>query len=194
MALFDLFQKLFVWGPYSRDEDAYHLEEAKAWTEALDQADDQVALSVDACFPDDSTLLDRWETIYDLHPASGDSESDRQAAVLEAFTRQPTMKPAYIAAQLKSLTGLIVTIAEFRAFHCDDPGSLVDQHCLEMQWTFYVVWDRDDAASVGLDSDLIDEQLLIDRLKPGHTTGIGCFGTFKCDDPYSLCDRDLLGA
>lgn len=194
MALYDLAVLLLSEGAYSRDEGSNHLEELQSWTEMLDLVEDQVGLSVDACFPDNAELLERWEGVYDLHPDDGDTEAERQAAVMEAYTRTPLMTPAYIAEQLEALTGLAVSIVEFRAFHCDDPDSLVDRDRLEMQWTFYAVWDRDDAASVGLDPNLIDEQLLIERLKPGHTTGIGCFDTFKCDDPYSLCDRDLLGA
>jgi hypothetical protein len=38
-------------------------------------------------------------------------------------------------------------------------------------------------------------QALVDAIKPSHTQGHVIESVnFLCDDPHSLCDRDLLGA
>jgi uncharacterized protein YmfQ (DUF2313 family) len=43
--------------------------------------------------------------------------------------------------------------------------------------------------------DIAGAQELIDDIKPVHTAGHAIESIdFLCDDPYSLCDRDLLGA
>lgn len=40
-----------------------------------------------------------------------------------------------------------------------------------------------------------DAQALVDQIKPSHTLGQVIESVnFLCDDPHSLCDRDLLGA
>jgi uncharacterized protein YmfQ (DUF2313 family) len=42
---------------------------------------------------------------------------------------------------------------------------------------------------------LASAQELVDQIKPSHTLGQLIESVnFLCDDPYSLCDRDLLGA
>lgn len=42
---------------------------------------------------------------------------------------------------------------------------------------------------------LASAQALVDDIKPSHTIGTMIESiNFLCDDPYSLCDRDLLGA
>jgi len=195
MSTYDRMLQLLPWGPLSRDDGALHLEELDAWADSIDGVDDQVALSVDACFPQtDPELLDRWEALLDLHPAAGDSDAVRQQRVLEALARVPLMTPAYIAAQLEILTTVEPTIVEFMAFHCDDAGSRVDYECLEKQWFFLAAFGRAAAVAASVDDELVEEQALLDRLKPGHTQGVACFDDFRCNDPYSLTDRDLLGA
>lgn len=43
--------------------------------------------------------------------------------------------------------------------------------------------------------DLKGAQGVLDQMKPGHTVGIAVESkSFLCDDPYSRCDRDPLGA
>jgi hypothetical protein len=42
---------------------------------------------------------------------------------------------------------------------------------------------------------LASAQAVVDAMKPSHTAGTVVESiTFRCDDPHSLCDRDVLGA
>ena len=60
---------------------------------------------------------------------------------------------------------------------------------LVYQWYLY----RD--PGLGGAPDIAGAQLVVDRMKPAHTQGSVCQSDgFRCDDPYSLCDRDPLGA
>lgn len=189
---YDLCLRLLPWGPLTRDAGALHLAEIQAWSEEIDWLDDQAADSVEACFPDSAELLAHWEAIYDLHPSPTDPTAIRLARLLEAVRRIPLMTPAYIELQLERLDGVDVTIIEHMAFHCDDIGSLVDRDAVERQWTFYAAFARTAAVLAGMDPNLIREQALVDRLKPGHSQGVACFDAFRTDDAYSVTDRDLL--
>jgi hypothetical protein len=58
-------------------------------------------------------------------------------------------------------------------------------------YRFFIHRDPASAGTYYLDS----AQEIVDAIKPSHTDGHVIESIdFLCDDPYSLCDRDLLGA
>lgn len=181
-------------GPLSRDEDALHVLVEGAWAEQVDDLETAAATSVDALLLDAPDLLDRWESVYDLHPAATATESERAAAVLEAIRRVPLLTGDYIAAQVAVFSGVTPTIIEFCAFHCDDPASVTDDLGVDQQWNFWAAFDRALGVAAGMDPTLAREQARLEALEPGHAFGTACYDEFLPDDPYSLTDRDLLGA
>ncbi len=183
-------------GAYTKDLDATHVLELDAYMTVLqDSLDTRAGDLRDEMYPDTAVeLLEDWERVLGLHPKSGDTIAQRQAKAAEAWSRDPLMTPVYVRDQLEQLTGIEPTIVEHTPFFCDDPDSLVDVDSIEMQWTWFASWDRAAAVAAGMDDDLREEQELVDRLGPRHGLGIACCDDFLCDDPYSLTDRDLLGA
>lgn len=183
-------------GAYDKDPDALHVLELEAFAEVLQtNLDDRIDDLLDELFPDTTTeMIGEWEEMLGLTPASSDTLQQRRDRVGEALRRIPLMTPDYIADQLEKLTGVKPTIVEFTAFHCDDADSLVDVDSLEMQWTWYAAFDRAAAVAASMDDGLAEEQLLVERLQPGHADGTACFDDFRTNDPYSQVDRDLLGA
>lgn len=191
----DLLQAYLPRGSYSREPDALHVLELGALAEVLETVDDLADDLLDEFFPLTATAtLDDWERNLDLHPATGASAATRRGAILEVLRRHPNLSPPYIAEQLASLTGLTPAIIEHLPFLCDDAASLCDAGGVEQQWTFYAAFSRAAAAAAGLDVDLVDEQLVLEQIEPAHALGLACYDDFRCDDPYSQVDRDLLGA
>lgn len=116
------------------------------------------------------------------------SNAQRQAAITELLTRQQRFRPADVRASLAALLGQapadVVVIERGRAF-----AVAVDND--REIYRFFVYRDPTLPGAY----DVGGAQLLLDKISHSHTKGHVIESvSFFCDDPYSLCDRDLLGA
>lgn len=196
--MIDFVRLLHLYMPIGWWEDGgeyYSLQlQAEAQTlEFIDGLVDELLLEMDPA--NANVLLSRWEEVYDLHPAAGESTAKRRARLLEAVARVPLLTQLYMGEQIGQLVDPVsYAVIEHSPFLCDDPDSLTDALGLEMQWTFYVALVRAEAVPAGIDDELREEQELLERIEPAHAEGIVCFDDFLTDDAFSLTDRDLLGA
>lgn len=141
------------------------------------------------------TVLERWESAYELYRLDSRTEAERQARATAAYRRLPNSRPATIKGIVEQLTGLTATIVEPGGFRTDDPDSLTDttDDVLDGAHIFYVELASAAASTAGVDRAEVLEQ--VDRIRPAHTLAVERFtGAFLTDDSYSLTDQDLLGA
>ncbi len=170
-------------------------QELEAWGEVLDAQDAQVNALLDEAVPDRaSSLLGRWEALFDLHPRSGLSEAERRRRVLARMAYLPDTRPVTIEDILEAFTSLDVAIVEPGAFRCDDAGSVCDEpdDVLDGAWVWWV--EVDETAARAGDVTRLELEQELQRIKPAHTVAYVRCDDFLTDDPWSLCDRDLLGA
>lgn len=170
-------------------------QDLKALAWALDTAETQKDLLLSEILPDAATTatLSHWETVYGIRRI-GNTAPKRRAAVLARRQLLPDFRPATIESMLEEDTGLGLTIMEPGAFLtdsadsvCDDVGDLVDG-------AFVFVLDASAVEARADVPNLDSADDLIELAKPAHTAGFIRFDDICCDDLYSRCDRDLLGA
>lgn len=162
---------------------------------ALDMTWTQAEELGDELLPDRAEeTLTQWEALYGLFRDRGLSTQQRQARLVAAKRRLPNFKPATIEELVLEHSGAAGVVEEPRAFRTDDADSVTDDpyDVVDGAHVFFVVFVRADAVSADVDRDEITEML--DVIRPAHTIGIVQFDDFRTDDPYSLTDRDLLGA
>lgn len=176
------------------------LPPGKAWRRVLDDllstvllacADELARLEARAIAlleevePDSTTeLLAEHEREIDL-PSTGTTEERRGRVVARHVARQG-FRPADFVSALEPLLGAgAVAIIERTAA---EAAAMSDAREI---FRFFVYRNPALPGSYFLDS----AQSLIDRIKPSHTIGYVIESTdLLCDDPFSLCDRDILGA
>lgn len=130
-------------------------------------------------------LLPEYEADLGL---SGDGTIDeRRARVIAQLLRQPRFRPIDFRQVLAPVMGCtpaqVIVIERSHA----DAVSMGDAREI---YHFFI--KRDPAATGPLDVDAV--QSIISTMKPAHTNGQLVLSTnFICDDPDSLCDRDILG-
>lgn len=131
-------------------------------------------------------LLPDFERVLEL--SSTGTTEERRARVVALLVRRQGVRPADYQAALAPVLGQetddVVVIERTRAFAVavDDDREI---------YRFFVYRDPDEPGSY----DLETAQGLIDSMQHSHTQGHVIESVdFKCDDGYSLCDRDLLGA
>jgi len=142
----------------------------------LDEADPRTAVE----------LLPEYERELELVAAP--SVAERQANVAARIILQQGFRPADFQTALALLLGLapadVVVIERTRAF-CISVGD--DRAIFE----FFIYRNPALPGTYFLAS----AQAAVDKMKPSHTLGTVIESvSFLCDDPFSLCDRDLLGA
>ncbi len=181
-------------GPLALSDGSLAWQDLEVLGQLLDTADEQMDLLLEEVLPDTSgALLTSWERVYDEHRIA--ATVPRRRAVLVAHRRRlPDFRPATIEALLEQVSGLELDLHEPFAFRCDDPNSLCDDRDDLIDGAFVFVLDGDavEARSESPDIDLVEE--VIDQIKPSHTYGFLRWDDFACDDEYSRCDLDLLGA
>ncbi len=131
-------------------------------------------------------LLPEYER--ELALASDGVTAERQARIAaRTIARQryrPTDFQTALAPLLGQLPANVVVIERTHAF----ADSLGDDREI---FRFFVYRDPSLAGTYFLAS----AQAMVDKIKPSHTIGQVVESiNFLCDDPFSLCDRDLLGA
>lgn len=133
-----------------------------------------------------SELLPDYERVLGL--SSDGTEAARVAAVVARFTQRQRFRPIDFQVALAAILGQdaenVVVIERTRSFAIQVSDD-------EEIYRFFIYRDPLLPGSY----DLTKAQAQIDKMKPAHTMGYVIESTnMLCDDPYSLCDRDLLGA
>ncbi len=162
--------------------------------QALDTAEDQVGFLRLEMLPDRAgALLERWETVYDVHRTAGKTDQQRRYTLLARRRFLPDFRPDTIETILETVSQLELDVYEPFAFRCDDPDSLCDDpdDLVDGAFTFVVDGSAVEARTESPDIDQVEE--IIELVKPAHTIGIVRWDDYRCDDEYSRTDRDLLG-
>jgi hypothetical protein len=131
-------------------------------------------------------LLPEFEAVFLLSP-DGTLE-ERRARVVSNLLRRQRYRPVDFQTTLAAVLGQdaedVVVLERDRAF-----AILVDDD--REIFRFFIYRDP------GLPGtyDVGAAQAIVDSVKPAHTAGYVIESVdFLCDDPFSLCDRDLLGS
>lgn len=145
-------------------------------TDLLNEADPTTA----------TELLPEYER--ELKLAAAASIDERRANIVARLVRRQRFRPADFQAALAPLLAQapagVVVIERTRAY-CITVGD--DREIFD----FFVFRDPTLPGTAFLSS----AQVMVDEMKPSHTKGTVIESvSFLCDDPHSLCDRDLLGA
>ncbi|HET7505100.1 MAG TPA: putative phage tail protein [Kofleriaceae bacterium] len=124
----------------------------------------------------------------DLGEPSTGAPAERRARVVSRLVRRQRFRPVDFQVALAPLLGQapaeVVVIERTRAF-CVAVGD--DREI----YRFFIFR----APSLPGVAFLASAQAMVDRMAPSHTQGHVIESiNFQCDDPHSLCDRDLLGA
>jgi uncharacterized protein YmfQ (DUF2313 family) len=132
-----------------------------------------------------SDLLPDFEEMLEL--ASSGTFAERRARVVALLIRRQRVRPVDYQQALAGLLGQapvdVVVIETSRA----DAIAMQDNTAI---YRFFIFRDPAEPGSY----DLAAAQDLVDRMAHSHTRGYVIESdNFLCDDPYSLCDRDILG-
>lgn len=131
-------------------------------------------------------LLPEYEAELELE--STGTTAERQARIVARLVARQRYRPSDFQTALAPLLGQlaedVVVIERSRA----DAIAMGDDREI---YRFFVYRDPTEPGTYYLDS----AQALVDKIKPTHTKGHVIESIdFLCDDGFSLCDRDILGA
>jgi hypothetical protein len=131
-------------------------------------------------------LLPDYEAELALVPAA--TIDERRANIVALEVRRQRFRPADFQAALAPLLGLapadVVIVERTRDF------AIAVGDCREI-YRFFIYRDPTLPGSYFLAS----AQAQVERMQPSHTAGTVIESiNLLCDDPHSLCDRDVLGA
>ena len=151
------------------------------------------ALETESRPQDTVVLLSRWEALLGLR-AGAWTTAERIARLLARIRHIPSQTPAEIEARVEQYSTIAWTLSEPGPFRCDQATSVCDNvnDVVDGAFVFFLDADWTAADAIALRRD--DLSAFVGRLKPAHTVGRLRFDDFRCDDAYSTCDRDLLGA
>lgn len=191
----ELLLRLHPAGPWSDDQALAPYQELKAWGDVLDAQDSQVDELLAEILPDTtSALLSRWEALYELHRESGLTEAQRRRRLAARRRHLPNARPETLRSILAQYSDLTITIVEPGAFRTDDPDSLTDTPSDVIDGAFVWWIEVDEVAARAGDTTRAELEHEVQRVNPAHLVAFVRCDDFCCDDPWSLCDRDLLGA
>lgn len=130
--------------------------------------------------------LPEWERMLEL--GSDGTTEQRRARVVALIARRQRFRPGDFQTALAALLGQlpedVVVIETTRAM------AVAMQTDREI-FRFYIYRNP----ALGGTYSVADAQAVVNKMKPSHTQGhIIESNDFLCDDPFSLCDRDRLGA
>jgi hypothetical protein len=131
-------------------------------------------------------LLPEYEADLELEAAS--TTAERQARVVSRLIARQRYRPTDFQTSLAPLLGqLAADVVVIETTH----AAAVSMGDVREIFRFFVYRDPTDPGAYFVDS----AQELVDQIKPSHTAGHVIESIdFLCDDEFSLCDRDLLGA
>ena len=127
------------------------------------------------------TLTD-WERVLDLDGTG--TTDERIALVVAAMINRQRFRPQSVLDALIDVlpNPVMIEVSAAEALEQNNPRLI---------FRFFVFQDPLDPLGPG---DIVGAQLVIDRMKHSHTQGFAIQSTnFLCNDPFSLCDRDILG-
>jgi uncharacterized protein YmfQ (DUF2313 family) len=131
-------------------------------------------------------LLPEYESELDLEAAA--TTEERQARVVARHVARQRYRPVDFQVALAPIFGqlaadvVVLERTHAMAVAMGDAREIFD---------FFLYRDPTEPGAYYIDS----AQELIDKIKPSHTLGFAIESIdFLCDDEFSLCDRDLLGA
>lgn len=131
-------------------------------------------------------LLPEYEA--ELGLVAEGTTAERVARVVARTVARQRFRPVDFQVALAPLFGQLaadVVIIE------TSPADAVAMGDVREVFRFFAYRDPSEPGAYDIDG----AQDLIDQIKPSHTIGHAIESIdFLCDDPYSLCDRDLLGA
>lgn len=131
-------------------------------------------------------LLPDFERVLGL-PGTGTTDA-RKAQVIALLLLRQRFRPADFQEVLAPILGLSNGDVEVIERTHAQAVAMGDEREI---YRFFVYRDP----GLGGAYDLVTAQAMLDRMKPSHTVGHVIESTsFLCDDPFSLCDRDILGA
>jgi phage gp46-like protein/uncharacterized protein YmfQ (DUF2313 family) len=131
-------------------------------------------------------LLPEWEKDYGLLSTGTDQE--RRDRLLSAILKSTGVRPVDFQVALAPILGFtdpndveVIETSRATAIAAGDDRII---------YQFYIYRDP---ALPGV-YDIVDAQRVIDEMAHSHTRGVAIESDdFLCDDPFSLCDRDILG-
>ncbi len=151
--------------------------------ERVDGRGEDLLLEADARTADE--LLPEFERV--LGTSSDGTLAARRARVVALLIRRQRYRPIDFQNVLAPLLGLapedvlVIETSHAEALAMGDAREI---------FRFFIYRDPGLPGSYDLEA----AQEMIDRMKPSHTQGHLVLSTsFLCDDPDSLCDRDVLG-
>lgn len=154
----------------------------------LERVSGRAADMVEEADPQTTTeLIADFESELSITPASGATLQERRDIVVALLTRRQRFRPADVKTALAPMLDLAVAdIDVIETSRAQAIAVGVDEEI----YRFHVY--RDPALAGTADIDAAQTEL--DAIAHSHTKGTVCESIdFLCDDPYSLCDRDLLG-
>lgn len=124
----------------------------------------------------------------ELGLAATGAQAERQARCVARTVARQRYRPADFQAALAPLLGQAVADVDVIERTVAEAAAMADVREI---YRFFVYRDPTVVGDYYVDS----AQALVDQIQPSHTIGTVIESIdFLCDDPYSLCDRDLLGA
>lgn len=153
----------------------------------LQRLNERMGDLLDEAFPPVAVeLLPEYERELELD--SDGTNAERQARIVARLVARQRYRPIDFQTALAPLLGQdaanVVVIERTHAF----AASIGDVREI---FRFFIYRDHTLPGTYYVDS----AQQLVDKIKPSHTAGHVIESiSFLCDDPFSLCDRDLLGA
>lgn len=145
-----------------------------------------VDLARESHAPTTSELLGDFEAQLDL--IADGSEAERIARVVARLISRQRFRPTDLQLALASLLGQDAADVVIIETSAADAAATGDQ---EIIYLYHVY--RDPALPGSY--DLEGAQSLLDDISHSHTQGRACESiSFICEDPQSLCDRDLIGS
>lgn len=158
-----------------------------ASADELERIDGRAADMIEEADPSTATeLLAEYERELGLDEAATDAE--RRARIVSRLVARQRFRPVDFRQALAVLLAQdpadVDVIENSRAF------AILVGDAREI-FKFFIYRNPALPGTYFLDS----AQALVDQIKPSHTQGTVIESIdFLCDDPFSLCDRDLLGA
>jgi uncharacterized protein YmfQ (DUF2313 family) len=174
-------------GRWNRDPDAVMASVALASADELERLDARSHDLIDESIPSSTDeLLPEWEQLFELEPEG--LEDERRARVVARIVARGRVRPVDFQVALAPLLGQaaedVVVMERTRAFAI----SIGDDQEI---YRFFIYRDPTEPGT----ADIEAAQTLLDDMAQSHTKGHVIESIdFRTEDPFSLTDRDLLGA
>jgi len=174
-------------GRWNRDPEGVIASAALASADELERLDARSHDLIRESIPSTTDeLLEEWESLLDI--AAEGTEDERRARVVARIVARGRVRPVDFQQALAPLLaqdpGDVVVMERTRAFAI----SIADDQEI---YRFFIYRDPLEPGT----ADIAAAQALLDDMAHSHTKGHVIESIdFLCDDPLSLCDRDLLGA